>query len=518
MSDLMQIMVRRWGRVVCALCFFVQVATYADDLPATMLQELKSVQVPTQSLGVFVQELATDGRVPPTVPLIDWQGSVAMKPASVMKLVTSYAALQLLGPAYRWKTQVLMTGYLEGDVLHGDLVFRGGGDPKLVLEDFWLLLRQIRASGIRRIQGNVVVDRSWMQPQAYDPAEFDGSPDRPYNAGADGLLLNYNVLSVQLHDEAAGLRVTSDALLPLQGSIQVRRVAGACGEWRDKLTPYFRLVNHQLSLVLTGDYARSCGDHGWLLQPYTLTPDAFFEVFFRQLWKETGGEFSGEVQPAGPVDDDAAVLPGGMKLVTEWLSPPLAEVLRDMNKFSNNVMARQVLLTLDNSVAQRGRTSAHAGRRVQEWLSGLLMPVSGQASGQVAEPGGQDKGDAGQDGKNAGIVIDNGSGLSRSARIGANQLGRMLVHAFASPVMPEFVSSLPVLGVDGTMAKRLHFQAIAGNAHIKGGTLDDVRAIAGYVLAASGKRYVLVCLVNDKNAELTAAAQNALLVWLYQHG
>ena len=475
-------------------------AIQLESLPDTVITSLHHSQVPVTSLGVFVQEVLP-GTLPP--PLFVWQPELALQPASVMKLVTSYAALDLLGPAYRWKTQVLSTGHLEEDVLHGDLIIKGGGDPKLVLENIWLLLRQTRAAGIRRIEGNVVLDRSWMEPQAahsatFDSAEFDGYPNRPYNVGADGLLVNYNALTLQLHDDPSGLRVSTDSLVPMQIILNVRRVSGACGEWRDKLTPHFSLLGHQLRLDLEGTYGKTCGNQNWVLQPYSLKPGDYAAVLFRQLWQEVGGELSGEFITDVSADlriptDAVSMIP---TLVTEWRSPPLAEIIRDMNKYSNNVMARQIFLTLDNSVNaidQQGHSAVAATRRVQDWLSGLGISTQG-------------------------LVLDNGSGLSRSERISARQLGELLSRAFASTVMPELMASLPILGVDGTMSKRLTLQPMVGHGHIKSGTLDDVKAIAGYVLAASGKRYVVVCLVNDPNAARSGEAQDALLSWVYQHG
>ena len=465
--------------------------SYAQALPAGVIRSLNQAQIPATAVSTYVAEVTMDGHS--AVPLINWQSDVPLQPASVMKLVTSYAALSLLGPAYHWNTAVYMHGYLDGDVLHGDVIIRGAGDPKLVPENFWLMLRQLRASGIRQIDGNVVVDSAWMEMLPYDPAVFDGHPDRPYNAGADPFLVNYNVLSLQLHDELSGLRVTTDTPVALESDVNVRRVAGACGEWRDKMTANFSLAGQKLHLSLSGEYAKSCGDQHWIVQPYTLNRGEFAGAVFRQLWAEVGGQFSGQFIARQQFSD----LPPDVTLLMEWRSPPLADILRDMNKFSNNVMARNVFLTLANDavipLAENENQLTRAARRVQVWLAGLGID-------------------------NRGLVIENGSGLSRTARISALQLGGMLAHAYDSAVMPEFIASLPVLGVDGTMKKRLAGQAVAGHAHIKSGTLEQVSAIAGYVLSASGKRYVVVCLINHESAAKGTAVQDALLAWIYEHG
>jgi len=450
-------------------------------MPASVAQALGKVHVPMDAVAVYVQEMNPAA----SVPLINWQADLPMQPASTMKLVTSYAALNLLGPSYTWKTTAYMTGQLHGDVLAGDLILQGGGDPHLVLENFWMLLRQIRAKGIREIQGNLIIDSSWMEPQHFDAAEFDGDPTRPYNVGPDALLVNFNVMDLQLHQDGDSLRVDTQTPLALSSTVNVRFVSGACAEWRNQLTPVFSFLNDQINLNLTGTYPKSCGDKNWLLQPFPLSHSDFDGALFREMWREVGGQFRGAVQ-TGTVPADA-------QLVTIFQSAPLADILRDMNKYSNNVMTRLVMLTMDKEASQSPASPQRAAQLVQLWFEKLGLPVQG-------------------------LQLENGSGLSRTERISAAQMGRMLQHAFDSPVMPELMASMPVLGVDGTMQKRAAGLAVAGFAHIKSGGLEGVRNFAGYVLAASGKRYAVVCFVNHKNAQQANGAQDELLQWIYAHG
>jgi D-alanyl-D-alanine carboxypeptidase/D-alanyl-D-alanine-endopeptidase (penicillin-binding protein 4) len=430
-----------------------------------------------------VQEVASPKEA--SIPLISWQANEPSQPGSTMKLVTSYAALAMLGPAYTWKTSVYMTGHLEGDALHGDLIVQGGGDPRLVAENFWTLIRQIRAKGIREIQGNVILDSSWMAPQQVDVAAFDGEPTRPYNVSPSALLVNYNVLNLQLQQDADGLHVTTLTPIVLESTVNVRFEKGPCGEWRDKLKPTFRMVGQKMHMELTGTYATDCGDQSWLLQPYPLSHADYVGGLFRALWMETGGQFNGEIQQAP--------LPITAELVTDMQSDPLSEIVHKLNKYSNNVMTRLVLLTLDKEVNQHAASASGATQLIKDWFSRIGIDPQG-------------------------LQLENGSGLSRTERISAYQLAALLNHAFASPVMPELMSSLPVLGVDGTMIKRAIKHAVAGHAHIKSGSLDNVLAIAGYVLAASGKRYVVVCFVNHENASQSKDAQDELLQWIYTKG
>jgi len=475
-------------KILSAACLylFFHISVQAQSLPPSVTQSFKKSRIPLDATGIYVQEVSSPSNL--TKPLISWQAEQPFQPASTMKLVTSYAALDMLGPAYTWKTSVYMTGQLEGDVLHGDLILQGGGDPRLVAENFWTLIRQIRAKGIRTVQGDLVLDSSWMEPQYFDAAAFDGDPTRPYNVTPDGLLVNYNVLNLQLRPEADGLRVTTLTPLALQSTVNVRFETGACGEWRYKLTPTFSMVRQQMHMELTGTYATSCGDQTWLLQPYPLTHADYVGALFRELWKEAGGQFYGSVQQA-----TLPTLPPHSELVTEMKSESLPEILRFLNKYSNNVMTRLVMLTLDKEAHQQAANSIRATQLIQDWLTRIGIDVQG-------------------------VQMENGSGLSRTERISAYQMGSMLTHAYASPVMPELMSSMPILGMDGTMKKRAAKHAVAGRAHIKSGRLENVRAVAGYVLAASGKRYVVVCFVNHKNADQSTTAQDELLQWVYANG
>lgn len=449
----------------------------ARRLPAPVVEALNQSAIPQHAVGIYVQPVTGP------VPLLKLNEDAGFNPASTMKLVTSTAALDLLGPAFTWKTTVYATGTLDGDVLQGDLIIKGSGDPKLVTEKFWQLLRQIRAAGIREIRGNLILDRSVFADQPYDAARFDDAPLKPYNAGADALLLNYKVLALHFLPDPMHLVANVQTDPPLAGFPVSAPVLsnGACGDWQGRL-------NAQIDaggLRFEGAYSSSCGEKIWYLHPYTLAGTDYFGRVFRQLWTESGGVFNGTVMDG--------ILPPEARLVTEWQSPSLPEVIRDINKYSNNVMARQLFLTIAAETGNLPATPAAATTVVKGWLDHKGLDTSK-------------------------LVIENGSGLSRIGQVSPEMMGRMLVAAFQSPIMPELMASLPVVGLDGTMRKRLTEDAIAGHAHIKTGSLDNVRAVAGYVLAASGKRYAVVCIINDPRAAGGQAVQDALLQWVYEKG
>lgn len=450
-----------------------------ERLPVPVARALKAAGVPAPAVAVVVQDV--DARL----PRASFNAAQPMNPASVMKLLTTYAALELLGPAYTWKTEAYATGPLKDGVLEGDLVLKGYGDPKLCFEQFWLLLRQLRAKGLREIRGDLVLDRSHFAPDQHDPARFDNEPLRPYNVGPDALLLNYKSIRLGfVPDEKARSVAVSAEPAPAQLDVVnlVKLGEGACGSaWYDGIRMDLVAAGAGVRLILTGSYPAACGEKSRHVA--VLEHPQFVAGVFRQLWGELGGTFGGGVR-------DGAV-PAGARLLARGESPPLAEVVREINKFSNNVMARQLWLTLGSETAKRPARNSDAEAALRAWLAQkeLRMPE---------------------------LVIENGAGLSRSDRISAENLARLLAAAYASPVMPEFIASLPLAGIDGTMRKRLNGNGVAGQAHVKTGYLEGVRALAGYVLDRRGKRVVVVFLANHPNSAATKAAQDALLACVYE--
>jgi len=447
----------------------------AQALPPVIAEELRRAAIPATAAAFFVQEVGA------SAPTLAFNVDRSMNPASAMKLVTTYAALELLGPSFTWKT-VAASNAPIADTLQGDLFLKGSGDPKLVLESFWLLLRQLRQRGIRDISGDLVLDRSAFERVPHDPARFDNEALRTYNVGPDALLVNFKSVRFRfLPDEKRrAVRVVADPL-PDGGEIAAPLLGnGPCGDWRAALGADFSEPRRP---AFNGVYPARCGEKSWTVA--LLTHEDYIGTLFRQLWREMGGIWRGTVRDG--------LLPNDARVLAEQESPVLMDVVRDINKFSNNVMARQLYLSMAGDVPGMPASTARAEQAVRAFLAGknLHMPE---------------------------LVIENGSGLSRIERISARNLGHLLISAHASPLMPEFMSSLPLTGRDGTMRRRLGHRGVAGQAHIKTGSLVDVRSVAGYVLAASGRRYAVVGLINHANAGLSQAVHDALLEWVYTQG
>ena len=394
-----------------------------------------------------------------------------------MKLLTTYAALDLLGPAWSWTTPVWLTGSVNSSgVLNGNLVIKGSGDPKLVVERLWLLMRRIQQQGVREIQGDLVLDRSAFAIPEQNPADFDGEPLRPYNVPPDALLLNYkSVVMTFIPDTARGIALVSTDI-PLAGQrvdTQVPLSNTACGDWRAGLKADF---SDPKRWRLGGTYPASCGEKIWPVA-YTDTP-SYNERALLGLWQQMGAKITGAVR-----EDTSPSTPPTF----EVNSPPLAEVIRDINKFSNNVMAQQLFYTL---AAQQSR-----GPATQEGARQVLRTWAQDRFGESAT---------------SSLVVDNGSGLSRHNRVTAQLLVELLRHAWNSPLMPELMSSLPIGGIDGTMRRS---KSATGRTHLKTGSLRDVVGVAGYVLSPSGQRSILVAIVNHPNANAARPAIDALVQW-----
>ena len=452
------------------LLLFALTSVRATAAPPDMVSKgLRDARVPQASVSILVQEV---GARRPSLAL---NADASRNPGSVMKLVTTYAALELLGPAYRWKTEV----YRDGE----DLILKGTGDPKLSYESFWMLLRNLRGRGLRELRGDIVLDRSYFGPVS--PDLIDNEVFRPYNVTPDALLVNFRSLRFVFYPEDGKVRLFVEPHLPELEVINSLKISdGACPEgraFRDLIQASFQ--SKPPRAAFTGFYPVICGERD--LNVALHHPDDYIAGLIRALWAEMGVQWQGRIRE-GPVGPNA-------RLLYTHESEPLAQIVRDINKFSNNVMARQLYLTLAGELGGAPAQPEAAARAISQWLTF--------------------KGIAAED-----LRIENGSGLSRLERARATTLMALLQAASKSPVMPEFMASLPVAAADGTMRKRLHGEGISGNAHIKTGLLSDTRAIAGYVLDRSGRRHAVVMIANHPNAPQAEAAFDALLQWIRARG
>jgi serine-type D-Ala-D-Ala carboxypeptidase/endopeptidase (penicillin-binding protein 4) len=450
------------------------------DLPPEVMKTLRQAQVPPSAISVLIAPLPDGAAASLALPRhLSYHAQTRVNPASVMKLFTTYAGLSLLGPDHIWHNRVYTDGTVRDGVLYGQLILQGSGDPKLVVERLQDLLAQVRAAGVREVRGDIVLDRS-----VFDIRErsepFDDEPLRPYNVEPDGLLLNFKAMVYQFTPDAGSGQVQVRFEPPLAGfsaPAQLPLSQGPCSDWRRQLQADF---SHPLQVRFAGRYPASCGERTWpVAYP---EPQAYAPRVMHALWLGAGGQLTGQVRYGSR--------PVSAKLLLQAPSLPLSEIIQDINKFSNNVMAQQLYLTLSNELGSPGRFEASRVRLSQWWRSHFAG---------LDEP-----------------ILDNGSGLSRSERSTAQALTALLQAAHAGPHGRHFVNSLSLAGVDGTTARlkeRQPHSPVIGKAWLKTGSLRDVASVAGYVQGQSGQHYTLVAVVHHPNAQQARAALDQLLEW-----
>ncbi|HFC91891.1 MAG TPA: D-alanyl-D-alanine carboxypeptidase/D-alanyl-D-alanine-endopeptidase [Leucothrix mucor] len=451
--------------------------TTPETLPDSILLLLKKYKIPTENLSVYVRDLNAKQ------PLLAHNIDVIRSPASTMKLLTTYAALKILSPNYSWRTEAWVRGEIVDGTLAGDLIIKGYGDPFLSYENYSQFVRGLREKGLKHIQGDVIIDNSYFDIGDFNPAAFDNKPFRTYNAAPSALMFNFQSTRFLFtpDEENKKIVVTPYPAIPsFKFTNEINYTDKRCR--RSHYRPKFS-VDKEQNLTIKGWYSKKCGQK-FILRALS-TPEEHAFNGFRDFWMEQGGTLNGTLRIAQKQSGDTRFHLSS--------SATLGEQIRLINKWSNNVMTRQVLLTLGAkrygvpATLQKGRDA------VIETLQESHIQTNG-------------------------IVIDNGSGLSRTARITARQMAQLLETAYREPYMPEFMASLALSGLDGTMVRRFRKGDLRGRSHMKTGTLNNVTAIAGYMLNRQGKRLVIVIQHNGKktNRGRGKKIQNALLRWSFE--
>jgi len=451
---------------------------WAQPLPPALRQLFLREHVPQDGISIYIRDVRR------ARPLLQYAAHTPRDPASVMKLVTGLVSLNALGPAYRWTTAAYASGPIKDGILQGNLYIRGGGDPYLITKSFWDLLHGLRRLGIHAITGNLVLDETYLMPPKRARGAFDGRADRTYNVRPQALLVNFQAIDFRFLPGARTVRVIPDpAPTTLSVINKLRLVEGPCGDWRSRIALRIDHGARGNTAIFTGRYARACG----LQHMYRVTDDnkRYILGVFRELWREQGGRFAGHLAMGG--------LPRGARLLYEVHSRPLADILRSVNKYSNNAMGRLLVMTLGTVRQGPPGSNAKGLAFMRAWLMahGLRLPH---------------------------LVLRNGVGLSRSERITAAEVGRVLAYAYNGPYMPEYVSSLPIAGIDGTLRYRFLGSPVVGSLHGKTGTIDGVNTLAGYLQRGS-HRYIVVVLENYPTADTEQGflAEDGVIKWLYAH-
>jgi serine-type D-Ala-D-Ala carboxypeptidase/endopeptidase (penicillin-binding protein 4) len=455
-------------------------------LPAAVQQALLNAGVSADALAVVVLPLGKG----PHSPGFGHQADKLMQPASTMKLVTSVVALDQLGPNLRGFTELRSAAPQEGAVLMGDLVLKGGADPDLGVAEFWALLQELRHLGVRSITGNLVIDRTLWRPARLDVGlpPFDDAPEFPYNMIPDALQLAGNLLPISLASGSDGVvrAATVPALMGISFESRMQASDSRCNDWDDDWLPAtVATTGTNTQITLNGRFPKNCTQRAQLQLIDRLE---LAERLFRTLWLDMGGQWAGRaVESASPANT---------RLLARRLSRTWGEVLRPLNKSSDNALTRMLFLNLGVAAMasdSQSSTLALADQAVRRWFAANSIDASG-------------------------MVLDNGSGLSRSERISPLQMARLLQVAHSSRYASDLMMSLPTAGVDGTMRNRLKTSPAMGWARLKTGTLRDVTALAGYVSDAQGQPWAVAMMINHDKAAAARSALDALVDHIARFG
>lgn len=444
-------------------------------LPEQISELLHAANIPEHAMAAIVLR-AADGK-----PVLEHGAERSFQPASTLKLLTSIVALETLGPTYRGRAELRSdAAQIEGK-LTGNVLLRGVAHSELHWEFFQRMLQELRRQGIETIEGDLLLDRHLFQPPRTDlgVAPFDEAPEFRYNVIPDALLLNSNLLRFDFDSDTTHLYVQiTPRLEHVKVKTHMSLVDRACSKWEDgwKIPTWQRTDDDAIEIVLFGEFPKNCSISTEL---NVLDRTDFTDRLFRSLWRQLGGKFHGRTREG--------IVPAGARVLAEHRSRSLAEIVREINKRSDNPITRTVYLTLG---------TFYPDQHDSTWLA---LPTAARAElvvrNWLKRQGIDDQ----------GLVLDNGSGLSRQERIRPTQLAAVLQAALRSPWAPEFMASLPIVGIDGAMSERLRNSPAAKRGRIKTGTLRNAFAIAGYVPDATGQLYIVVAMINHDSTQGSVA-------------
>lgn len=447
-------------------------------LPPGVQVVVSGHKLPAESYSFFVQEVGQ------AAPLLSVNAELPLNPASTIKTLTTLAALEELGAGYTWYTEIYPLGTVVDGTLEGDLLIKGGGDPFLVEEYFRNMLKALYRRGVERISGDLLIDGAYFDPSVSTQSSIDNQRGRTYNVLPHALTVNFQTVNFYFypHPNGSDVVIKADPALPnLKITNNLKLANVPCGGFQRGVS-FSEDPTDASGVRFDGGYPARCSEY--LLPRAVLAAPEYAYGMFRSVWQELGGNFAGAL--------GTAVAPEIEEPLVVWASPPLGDVIKSINKYSNNLMTRQLLLTLGAERYGTPATVANGVRAIRDYLDRVSIDHSA-------------------------MVMVNGAGLSRDVRLTTAMLAQVLQRGHSIATMPEFLASLPLVGVDGTMRNRLRANGTLGTMHIKTGTLDGVSAVAGYVHAASGRDYVVAGILNHPLADAGPGVElmDALLSWTY---
>lgn len=391
--------------------------------------------------------------------LIEHQAQELFIPASLSKIVTGLAILEELPSSFQLKTQLLAKGKIKDGVLVGDLVLKGGGDPSFVSENMWFLVNELRRSGVQKVKGDILVDDSFFDDESFSETRQDERVDRAYDAPVGAMSFNWNSVNIYVRPGAKNGEPAQVYIDPLNEYIQLENKAktsaskGGIGVSRVS-TPNGDRITVSGSIAV--------GSKEVVIYKSITKPALWAGYNLKQFMLEKRITVEGEVK-RGKATQLTDVL-------AESKSKPLPQIVADMMKFSNNYVAEMLV---KNLAAEKKGGQGTLPKGMEVLREFLLKSGLKKDSFQFLNP----------------------SGLTRDNKLTASQLGELLSGAQLNfRIQPEFFSSLPIGGIDGTLKNR--FKDISETVRAKTGLLTGVVGLAGYGRSPNGEPFTFVLMYN----------------------
>jgi D-alanyl-D-alanine carboxypeptidase/D-alanyl-D-alanine-endopeptidase (penicillin-binding protein 4) len=413
-------------------------------------------------VGVQIKDVENDSIV------ADLNQDSMYNPASVCKLLTASMAFEKLGTRYFFKTSVYTDAPPEtkSKSCPGNVYIRGGGDPSLVIERFWLFIQQLKCIGVTSFEKDIVLDNSFFDSVETGPCFYETTADDPYMVPISSLSANFNSTSVwitpaNILNEPANVDVLPKSKNILVTGSVITSAKGASPTWAISTRP----EGEKTRIHVSGAIALGAEPVVEYRKVWQTT--AYFEGILRSLLEENNITLKGSIKK-GIVPDSLLTQPA----FYVFPSIPLCEVLTDMMKYSLNYAAEMVFKTLAQQKDSTYGSWPKAAELAMQWWKDRKLP--GQPS------------------------IKNGSGMGDCNRMSCSQINSLLQYVYhQKQYLPEFLNAMPVAGVDGTVKSRFKKTRFKGIIRAKTGTLNDfgISSIAGYVLFPK-KTYVFTIIIN----------------------
>ncbi len=463
------------SRMTLKIFFFLLVivsVSVSAEMPQPYKTLISKYNFKKDSYSFVVKNLTN-----PQKKVIIYNGSKNFNPASLIKIITSFIALDILGPNYKWRSDFYYTGEVKEHILQGDIIFVGRGDASFSIDNLESLIREIQKKGIKKIEGNLILNKSYFG-KIPDVIDFDDDPMRAYNVLPNAISIQSNTINFKFTPQDNSVKIDAKPnlkYLKLKNNLKVSEKN--CVSWKQALD--YQKANSIMddTIIFQGYMSNKCSKKEIDLS--VIDNSRYFYEAFKYLWVQNGGDFSG-----GYWVNDNERLEG--ELLSSHLSRPLGVLVRDMNKHSLNLMSRNLMLTVMAEDLKIKATEDDVNRFVLDWLGNHDIVTNN-------------------------IFIENGAGLSRRTSINAESLLEIMDKIYEHPYMPEILSSFSILNEDGTLEKKMPLSKVKKNGHFKTGSLKNVSAIAGYLVDKEKDKKILIFLMNDKAANKSHNFQNDLI-------